>query len=75
MEGSGDGVLIESGYECVRPSTDVIDDSVSYGGQVSGIRVPGNGFSSLSRPSARVSLVGCDHLVPMDAALMTAKGV
>lgn len=31
--------------------------------------------TSLLHPSSRISLVGCDHLVPMDAALMTLEGV
>ena len=31
--------------------------------------------TSLLHPSSRMSLVGCDHLVPMDAAMMTPEGI
>ena len=31
--------------------------------------------TSLLHPSSRMCLVGCDHVVPMDAALMTPEGV
>jgi hypothetical protein len=37
--------------------------------------VCGSPVTSLLHPSSRISLVGCDHLVPMDAALMTLEGV
>jgi hypothetical protein len=31
--------------------------------------------TSLLHPSSRMSLVGCDHFVPLDASLMTSEGV
>ncbi|KAI2496147.1 COPII vesicle coating [Fragilaria crotonensis] len=31
--------------------------------------------ASIVHPSSRMSLVGCDHLVPLDAALMTDAGI
>lgn len=37
--------------------------------------VCGSPLSSPSHPSSRMAIVGCDHLVPMDVALMTSEGI
>ncbi len=37
--------------------------------------VCGSPLSSPSNPSSRMAIVGCDHLVPMDVALMTTEGI
>ena len=37
--------------------------------------VSGCPVTSLLHPSSRISLVGCDHFVPMDAAMMTSEGI